>query len=223
MFHWLLAGLLLIVPFFILRALLPRPSSGKVRTTLVLGSGGHTAELLGLIGTLDPLVYSPRTYYLANTDKLSEQKAKVLEEKLETGEYSLVRVPRAREVGQSLISSLPSTLLAVLACFPPLVKAPPQLLLCNGPGTCLPLIILARLFSIVHPCTIDIIIIICNLSAAVVQWAWHLPAIDHTGPTFLHCTPLHHCLCRVRVQGYLAFINCQIGIAFGGQNSSTMA
>ena len=68
MFHWLLAGLLLIVPFFILRALLPRPSSGKVwrccqlnmvlgnivpfpkvRTTLVLGSGGHTAELLGLV------------------------------------------------------------------------------------------------------------------------------------------------------------------------------
>ena len=29
------------------------------------------------IGSLDPLVYSPRTYYLANTDKLSEQKAKV--------------------------------------------------------------------------------------------------------------------------------------------------
>ena len=96
----------------------------KVRTTFVLGSGGHTAELLGLVGascsncelvslpfmllmsgmnffgiscrhldwntgalwylfpcqirTLDPLVYNPRTYYLADTDKLSEQKAKVV-------------------------------------------------------------------------------------------------------------------------------------------------
>ena len=114
-------------------------------------------------------MYSPRTYYLADTDKLSEQKAKVafpflcsdlscfdlkvVEEKLGTGEYSMVRVPRAREViffaalvsicchfgwvgqhdnsmslkvGQSLISSLPSTLLAALTCFPPLIKAPPQ-------------------------------------------------------------------------------------------------
>ena len=59
-------------------------------------------------------MYSPRTYYLADTDKLSEQKAKVafpilcrdlssfdskvVEEKLGTGEYSMVRVPRAREV-----------------------------------------------------------------------------------------------------------------------------
>ena len=67
MFHWLLAVFLLILPFLILRALLPRPPSGKVcnlnekkdekmclftkvSTTLVLGSGGHTAELLGLVG-----------------------------------------------------------------------------------------------------------------------------------------------------------------------------
>ena len=63
---------------------------------------------------MDPLLYSPRTYYLAVTDKFSEQKAKVivyndlfdvdcffskvLEENLKAGEYSIVRVPRAREV-----------------------------------------------------------------------------------------------------------------------------
>ena len=62
---------------------------------------------------MDPLLYSPRTYYLAVTDKFSEQKAKVnvfdnhsklkifskvLEENLKAGEYSKVRVPRAREV-----------------------------------------------------------------------------------------------------------------------------
>ena len=63
---------------------------------------------------MDPLLYSPRTYYLAVTDKFSEQKAKVivyndlfdvdcffskvLEENLIAGEYSIVRVPRAREV-----------------------------------------------------------------------------------------------------------------------------
>ena len=61
---------------------------------------------------MDPLLYSPRTYYLAVTDKFSEQKAKVflmsdlkltasskaLEENLKAGKYSIVRVPRAREV-----------------------------------------------------------------------------------------------------------------------------
>jgi len=178
MFHWLLALFLLILPFLLLRALLPRPSSGKVRTTFVLGSGGHTAELLGLIRTLDPLVYNPRTYYLADTDKLSEQKAKVLEESLGSGEYSMVRVPRAREVGQSLISSLPSTLLAALACFPPLVKAPPQLLLCNGPGTCLPIIILARLLSIVSPCTIVYVESVCRVTSLSLTARLASPLVD---------------------------------------------
>jgi len=165
MYQWLALIAIIIVPYFLLRKLFPLPPSGKVRTTLVLGSGGHTAELLGLVKSLDPLLYSPRTYYLAVTDKFSEQKAKVLEENLKAGEYSIVRVPRAREVGQSLISSLPSTLLAGLACIPPLIRAPPQLLLCNGPGTCLPLIVLARILSTISPCTIVYVESVCRVTS----------------------------------------------------------
>ena len=82
----------------------------------MLGSGGHTTEMLRLVCSLDSEVYrwtrilmtvensycyyySPRTYVLATSDRLSE--AKLVEaEAGRAGQYSVVRVARAREVGQ---------------------------------------------------------------------------------------------------------------------------
>ena len=95
-------------------------------------------------------------------------------------------------MGQSLISSLPSTLLAALACFPPLVKAPPQVQHNRqNKEKKTPLLNL-------------------NISAAFVQWTRHLSTNNYSGASSLHCFPLHHCLCRVCLQGHLAFINCQV-------------
>ena len=94
----------------------------------------------------------------------------------------------SHQVGQSLISSLPSTLLAALACIPPLVRAPPQvwnrkrgilsnfyvsqLLLCNGPGTCLPLIVLARILSTISPCTIVYVESVCRVTSLSLTARW---------------------------------------------------
>ena len=38
-------------------------------------AGGHTAEMLELVGHLDRAKYTPRTYVVASTDKMGTQKA----------------------------------------------------------------------------------------------------------------------------------------------------
>ena len=44
----------------------------------VLGSGGHTTEMLKLIGALSSREYNPRTFVYANTDDMSPEKLKNL-------------------------------------------------------------------------------------------------------------------------------------------------
>ncbi len=41
--------------------------------------GGHTAEMLQLVKSLDPMNYTPRNYIYANTDILSKEKAMMYE------------------------------------------------------------------------------------------------------------------------------------------------
>ena len=42
---------------------------------MVLGSGGHTGEMIALLSALPPTRYSPVTLVVAATDKLSQQRA----------------------------------------------------------------------------------------------------------------------------------------------------
>ena len=44
----------------------------------VLGSGGHTTEMLKLVGALSSCEYNPRTFVYANTDIMSPEKLKNL-------------------------------------------------------------------------------------------------------------------------------------------------
>lgn len=55
------------------------------------------------------------------------------------------RIPRSREVGQSLLSSVPSTLRAFFACVKLVYRLRPGLVLTNGPGTCVPVCLAAFL------------------------------------------------------------------------------
>eukprot|EP00090_Calanus_glacialis_P024499 TRINITY_DN38066_c0_g1_i1.p1 TRINITY_DN38066_c0_g1~~TRINITY_DN38066_c0_g1_i1.p1 ORF type:complete len:211 (-),score=41.96 TRINITY_DN38066_c0_g1_i1:62-694(-) len=118
---------------------------GKVRTSFVLGSGGHTAEMLKLVQTLDRQVYTPRTYFIAQTDKFSLKK--LAESEIDKDQYSVCLIPRSREVAQSYLTSILTTLMSFLHCLPLVLSSQPQLLLVNGPGTCVPIAVLARLLS----------------------------------------------------------------------------
>lgn len=57
-------------------------SLGPVSTLIVLGSGGHTAEMLNVLSVLQKDLFSPRFYIAAATDNMSLQKARTYENQL---------------------------------------------------------------------------------------------------------------------------------------------
>ncbi|TPP59429.1 Asparagine-linked glycosylation 14 [Fasciola gigantica] len=81
--------------------------------------------------------YSPRVYVIANTDKISEDRLHAVEQ-LKEGEYTVVRIPRAREVKQSYVTSIFTTVRSTISSISLVFHTCPRLILCNGPGTCIP-------------------------------------------------------------------------------------
>ncbi|XP_053326371.1 UDP-N-acetylglucosamine transferase subunit ALG14 homolog [Spea bombifrons] len=124
---------------------------GAVSLLVVAGSGGHTTEILRLLGSLSKC-YTPTHYVIAETDKMSEDKIKCFESSRPTGVckhlYSIYRIPRSREVRQSWCSSFFTTLRSILYSFPLTTRVQPDVILCNGPGTCVPVCLSALLLGI---------------------------------------------------------------------------
>ncbi|KAI1236660.1 hypothetical protein IHE44_0014913, partial [Lamprotornis superbus] len=65
-------------------------------------------------------------------------------------QFSLDRIPRSREVRQSWISSVLTTLHSILYSLPLTYKRKPDLILCNGPGTCVPVCLSAFLLGLLR-------------------------------------------------------------------------
>lgn len=123
----------------------PGKRSHPAKTMIILGSGGHTAEMLRIVEYLNFENYSPRVYIYAQTDQLSAKKVRDLEDGNE--DYKVVQIYRSREVRQSYLTSIWTTAFATLNCLPILWRESPELILCNGPGTCVPLCVVAFLFK----------------------------------------------------------------------------
>lgn len=113
----------------------------SLRTILCIGSGGHTTELLRLSKHLDKSKYSPRLYILADNDKSSE--IKVHNEENGQNNYCLSKIPRSRNVKQSYHSSVFTILYSTLCTIPIVYNFKPDVILCNGPGTCFPICVVA--------------------------------------------------------------------------------
>nr|CCW28839.1 putative oligosaccharide biosynthesis protein [Arachis ipaensis] len=118
-----------------------RRAQKPVSTLIILGSGGHTAEMLDLLAVLQKDRFYPRFYIAAATDNMSLQKAELLENSLAaekgtpiTNAGKFMKIYRSREVGQSYITSIWTTLVAMI--------------LCNGPGTCIPICAIAFVFKV---------------------------------------------------------------------------
>ncbi|XP_004614727.1 UDP-N-acetylglucosamine transferase subunit ALG14 homolog isoform X2 [Sorex araneus] len=151
------AGLLAAFPALKLcRMLHSRPARLRESLSLlvVAGSGGHTTEILRLLGSLSN-AYSPRHYVIADTDKMSTQKIKEFEQNRANQDpstrslkYYVHHIPRSREVQQSWLSSVFTTLYSMWLSLPLTLRVKPDLVLCNGPGTCVPICISALLLGI---------------------------------------------------------------------------
>ncbi|KAF5472448.1 hypothetical protein F2P56_009165 [Juglans regia] len=60
-----------------------------------------------------------------------------------------MQIYRSREVGQSYFTSVWTTLVAMAHALWLMTKIRPQVILCNGPGTCVPLCAIAFFFKVV--------------------------------------------------------------------------
>eukprot|EP01117_Protostelium_nocturnum_P006924 TRINITY_DN2483_c0_g1_i1.p2 TRINITY_DN2483_c0_g1~~TRINITY_DN2483_c0_g1_i1.p2 ORF type:complete len:408 (-),score=77.88 TRINITY_DN2483_c0_g1_i1:2247-3470(-) len=140
----------------------------NVHSLIVLGSGGHTSEMLRILSSKSMQrnlkLFSPRIYIVAEGDKISKPKAESFEmECRKSGSlegkqrFSIEIVPRSREVGQSWILTPFSIVKGLLASFLIMMRYRPDVILCNGPGTCVPFCFLALLLRIIRIKRIPII------------------------------------------------------------------
>lgn len=138
-----------------------RSAASPLSALIVLGSGGHTAEMLNLLGALDARRYGPRSYVAAATDSMSLARAETAEraradDKENSGaaaggighEAKYFQIYRSREVGQSYATSVVSTLVALAHAMWLVVRIRPDVVFANGPGTCLPVCIAAFLLKV---------------------------------------------------------------------------
>ncbi|KAI7739201.1 hypothetical protein M8C21_016176, partial [Ambrosia artemisiifolia] len=107
--------------------------------------------MLNLLSVMQKDWYAPRYYIAAATDNMSLQKAcvfeDILDEKRADGNQ-FMQIYRSREVGQSYITSVGTTLLALGHALWLMVKIRPHVILCNGPGTCIPICAIAFIFKL---------------------------------------------------------------------------
>ncbi|KHJ90131.1 oligosaccharide biosynthesis protein Alg14 like protein [Oesophagostomum dentatum] len=125
------------------------PAGETVSLCCVMGSGGHTTEMIELLKCLSAR-YSPRWYIIADTDRMSKDKVLELEEERDKHDFEICTIPRSREVGQSFLTAVPTTLYSFVFALHIVWKARPDLLLVNGPGSCIPVVFAAALFDMVR-------------------------------------------------------------------------
>ena len=137
-----------------------RPKFGdgkhKHRLCIVLGSGGHTTEMFRMLQGVALDAFEPRLYVIATSDSHSEAKMNEFESSINR-QFDSVRIPRSREVNQSWTSSVVTTMAASIASLQLVISHQPEVLLCNGPGTCVPLAVFAVLLTrlrLAKPCKV---------------------------------------------------------------------
>lgn len=143
----------------------PNYEKNSLRTILCIGSGGHTTEMLRIVKNLDTKKYEPRFYIVADNDFSSEVKIHKAEKSEIHKSYVISRIPRSRNVNQSYLSSVFSTLYSTVYTIPVVYNFKPDIVLCNGPGTCIPICVVAfilRCFFIVD-CRIIFVESICRV------------------------------------------------------------
>lgn len=182
-------------------------SNRPTRTLIVIGSGGHTAEMMRLMDKMNKSTFTPRLYALADTDITSRNK---IESNEHNTHWSITYIPRSRHVNQSYLTSILSTIHATCIAIPVVVSFKPDLVLCNGPGTCVPICFVAFMMRVFHYADTYIIFVesICRVKTLsltgklmfffadliIVQWpelkqkyGWRVKYLDEGLSLWFHC------------------------------------
>ncbi|KAL0487054.1 beta-1,4-N-acetylglucosaminyltransferase [Acrasis kona] len=176
-----------------------------INTLVVLGSGGHTTEMCTLVQSLikekrNSIPLYQFTFLIAQTDNKSADFATTKLSK-DLGPLKIHYIPRSREVKQSLVSSIFTTLWAFLKTVRlTLFEVQPDLILVNGPGTCVPICVnayIAKFFGkMIKIIYVESLARVRKLSTTgwimrfmadrlIVQWkplfSKHSPQVDYVG------------------------------------------
>lgn len=104
--------------------------------------------MLEIVKELNFQKYTPRLYVVAENDQNSVDKLLAIEK--DKSDYKIYPITRSRNVKQSYSSSIKTTLVAIMKCIPLVFHLKPDLILCNGPGTCIPICFVSYLFKIFY-------------------------------------------------------------------------
>ena len=118
----------------------------KTKMCVVLGSGGHTMEMLHVMKPFDKEYHQnieKIDFIIAESDTISSQKIEDIQSTKE-----IHKIPRSRKVGQSYFTSIFTTLYSLLICFQMMFTLSPEVLVCNGPGTCVPVCLACWFFNL---------------------------------------------------------------------------
>ncbi|KAL4438809.1 hypothetical protein ABPG74_013482 [Tetrahymena malaccensis] len=113
---------------------------------VVFGSGGHTGEMLSLIKKINFKEFNRVYFVKAFSDNVSQGKVEdfLKKNKVEINNEKIewIDIPRSRQVKQSFASSIITTVSSIIYCFIIVIKIKQiDILLCNGPGLCLPIVV----------------------------------------------------------------------------------
>lgn len=180
----------------------------RVHVMAIAGSGGHTSEILRLLSGLDANRYYPRSYVIAETDSSSEAKIVAFEAASSAadnaranpadadpaadlgrgranemrGSYRILKIPRSREVGQSWLSTVFTSVFSLFYSIPLVVNSHPDLVICNGPGTCIPVCLMVRFVRLFRIIETKIIFVesVCRVKSLSLSGKilYHLKAAD---------------------------------------------
>lgn len=109
---------------------------------IILGSGGHTGELLIMLSKLNFTKFKKVFIISSHNDKNSENKFK---ETFNIKNYSktqffFFKIHRARNVNQSFFTSIFTTIFSMIQSFFIIIKTQPNICVTNGPGVAIPIV-----------------------------------------------------------------------------------
>ncbi|KAG7880993.1 hypothetical protein KL905_002141 [Ogataea polymorpha] len=133
----------------------PQKSAATSKSVLILlGSGGHTGEMIRILRQFEQFDLLKRQYAVANSDETSLASIRSLEES-----PSVVTIPRARNIGEGKLSAFFRSSRAFLSTFLLFasMRQYPDVFLCNGPGTAIPIAYVLFFFKYLGCCRTKII------------------------------------------------------------------
>ncbi|CAI8491202.1 hypothetical protein CAS74_004936 [Pichia kudriavzevii] len=135
-------------------------AKGKRQMLILLGSGGHTGEMLRVLEQWKQLDKYDREYVISTGDETSIIKLKQFEEQHGSSKnYKITFVYRARNIGEGKFKATVNTLRSFISTISTFLgkNKLPDIFLTNGPGTAIPIAYILFIFKFFGMCRTKII------------------------------------------------------------------